>query len=89
MQCGEFQWPCASQTQCVPQSWRCDGTRDCRDQSDEAGCESEHSSQSSTPFINQYSSRVQIVCVLISYYLSCQLMSFQLNLLDSSSEWSC
>lgn len=41
MECGAFQWPCASQTLCVPQSWRCDGTKDCRDESDEAGCESD------------------------------------------------
>ncbi|XP_036454149.1 LOW QUALITY PROTEIN: low-density lipoprotein receptor-related protein 2 [Colossoma macropomum] len=36
VQCGQFQWPCVSKTQCVPQSWRCDGTKDCADGSDEA-----------------------------------------------------
>ncbi|KAL7839110.1 hypothetical protein SRHO_G00257680 [Serrasalmus rhombeus] len=39
VQCGQFQWPCASKTQCVPQSWRCDGTKDCADGSDEAACD--------------------------------------------------
>uniref|UniRef100_A0A671M3I7 Very low-density lipoprotein receptor-like n=1 Tax=Sinocyclocheilus anshuiensis TaxID=1608454 RepID=A0A671M3I7_9TELE len=41
VQCGEFQWPCASNTQCIPQAWRCDGTEEhCRDGSDESGCQS-------------------------------------------------
>lgn len=38
LRCGSRQWSCASADQCVPDSWRCDGQRDCRDGSDEAAC---------------------------------------------------
>lgn len=38
MQCGMFQWSCASKDQCIPIFWKCDGEKDCKDQSDEAGC---------------------------------------------------
>ncbi|XP_046717128.1 low-density lipoprotein receptor-related protein 2 isoform X9 [Silurus meridionalis] len=38
VQCGAFQWSCASKDQCIPTFWRCDGVNDCKDHSDEAGC---------------------------------------------------
>uniref|UniRef100_A0AAY4CL19 Uncharacterized protein n=1 Tax=Denticeps clupeoides TaxID=299321 RepID=A0AAY4CL19_9TELE len=38
LECGEFQLTCASRTQCIPKIWKCDGTSDCADGSDEAGC---------------------------------------------------
>ncbi|TSM12587.1 Low-density lipoprotein receptor-related protein 4 [Bagarius yarrelli] len=38
VQCGAFQWSCASKSQCIPTFWRCDGVMDCKDQSDEAEC---------------------------------------------------
>lgn len=39
LSCGEFQWSCVSKTQCVPTAWRCDGTEDCDDRSDETECQ--------------------------------------------------
>ncbi|RXN30582.1 low-density lipo receptor-related 2-like protein [Labeo rohita] len=38
LKCGEFQWSCASKTQCIMTTWRCDGVKDCKDESDESGC---------------------------------------------------
>ena len=38
LRCGSGQWSCARADQCVPDAWRCDRQRDCRDGSDEAGC---------------------------------------------------
>lgn len=70
VQCGEFQWPCMSQTQCVPQSWHCDGTKDCTDESDEAVCESEHTGQSWT-LLKQ--SNPNSLCVNIPLYFSMNL----------------
>ncbi|XP_029806015.1 very low-density lipoprotein receptor-like [Suricata suricatta] len=38
LRCGSRQWSCGSRERCVPDTWRCDGQRDCGDGSDEAGC---------------------------------------------------
>lgn len=38
LSCGNFQWSCDLKTQCVPLSWRCDGTKDCEDGRDETDC---------------------------------------------------
>ncbi|XP_016097815.1 low-density lipoprotein receptor-related protein 1B-like [Sinocyclocheilus grahami] len=38
LKCGAFQWSCVSKTQCIATTWRCDGVKDCKDESDESGC---------------------------------------------------
>jgi len=35
--CPPDEWHCNS-SQCIPLRWRCDGSFDCADQSDEVGC---------------------------------------------------
>lgn len=39
LNCGEFQWSCESETQCIAIVWRCDGMEDCDDRSDETKCQ--------------------------------------------------
>lgn len=36
--CEDFQWQCRSGSACIPTAWRCDGTKDCDDNSDEHEC---------------------------------------------------
>jgi len=41
MQCANDEFGCddhLNNTMCIPLSWQCDGSADCDDQSDEAGC---------------------------------------------------
>lgn len=40
--CKPYEVTCRNKEQCVPQSWWCDGSPDCRDKSDEANCRKEH-----------------------------------------------
>lgn len=36
--CGDQQWGCSRDRECIPDVWRCDGETDCTDGSDEASC---------------------------------------------------
>lgn len=39
VKCRGYQWQCGDSSQCIPQSWRCDGKEDCHNSMDENQCE--------------------------------------------------
>ncbi len=55
---------------CVPLSWRCDGTPDCRDSSDETGCYTEGPASSAACAADQYTCRL-VVFVFVSNFFLC------------------
>lgn len=39
LRCGVAQFACSDASQCIPNRWRCNGQRECKDGSDEKGCD--------------------------------------------------